>query len=75
MQRFLIIGESSDVIKLGGRMRKQRKHHPLDRMIIAVIQGKVENLFLNGLYNKEDQIMKQFKEQQTVGIVYVEDID
>ncbi|KAA6372580.1 MAG: hypothetical protein EZS28_031892, partial [Streblomastix strix] len=58
------------VSEIGGTMKKRRKHIPLCRMMIAVIEGREENRYSDGLYNKEDQIMKQFKELLTVGIAH-----
>ncbi|KAA6360507.1 MAG: hypothetical protein EZS28_043967 [Streblomastix strix] len=75
MQKFFIIGEYADLIKIGGRMRKQRNLPPSERMIIAVIQRKVENNYSDGLYYKGDQIMKQSRELQKAGIAHGEDID
>ncbi|KAA6383384.1 MAG: hypothetical protein EZS28_021091 [Streblomastix strix] len=75
MKIFVIVGESAYVLKIGGRMKKRRKHLPPGRMMIAVIEGREENHYSDGLYNKEDQIMKQFKQLQTVGIAHEGDID
>ncbi|KAA6358259.1 MAG: hypothetical protein EZS28_046215 [Streblomastix strix] len=75
MQIFVIVGESADVLKKGVRMRKQRMHLPPGKMMIAVIEGREENHYSDGLYNQEDQTMKQFKGLQIAGIAHGGDID
>ncbi|KAA6375180.1 MAG: hypothetical protein EZS28_029293 [Streblomastix strix] len=70
MKRFVVIRESADILKIGGRMRKHRKHLLPGRMMIVVIEEREEIHYSDGLYNKNDQIMKQFKELQMVGIVH-----
>jgi hypothetical protein len=50
----VIVVESADVLKMGGRMRKQKKHLPPGKKMIAVIEGREENLCSDGLYNRED---------------------
>ncbi|KAA6394292.1 MAG: hypothetical protein EZS28_010178 [Streblomastix strix] len=47
---------------------KQRKHLPPGRMMIAVIEGREENHYSSEFYNKEDQIMKPFKELLMNGV-------
>jgi hypothetical protein len=53
MIKSINLGKSSDVLEVGGRMRKQKRHLPPGDVLIAHIKGKEEKNSLNKSQHKE----------------------
>ncbi|KAA6379565.1 MAG: hypothetical protein EZS28_024905, partial [Streblomastix strix] len=74
MSRFMIQGESKDLLIRGGRLKKQKRHLPPGKLIAMWIEGTQEKSCLDGFQEREVSPIQLFRKQQEAGIQFEEGI-
>ncbi|KAA6364433.1 MAG: hypothetical protein EZS28_040041, partial [Streblomastix strix] len=72
--KLITQGENADVLVLGGKMRKLKKHVPLERMMAVLLEITEEKNYSDGFLIKEALSAPQSKTLSTVATKFGEDI-
>ncbi|KAA6364454.1 MAG: hypothetical protein EZS28_040019 [Streblomastix strix] len=64
-RKWVIEVKSEDVLKAGGRMKKQKKHLPPGEMIVALLEGIKERNYLD-CHGKEKQELLQVQDPEII---------